>query len=107
MHHLRCENFTAATVAASESTTHIPQVAKATTLLSIAKLSAKLAQQQAEIDDPRHSDDAKVAKVLFMPSARADRPVVDKEVFERAVESANADLAVLKAQGMISSMLPK
>jgi hypothetical protein len=46
MHDLRCGRYEAACGAAVEASCAVPAVAKATTLLSIAKLSAKLAQEK-------------------------------------------------------------
>jgi hypothetical protein len=104
MYHLRSENFSAAAVSAAECATRVPHVAKATTLLSIAKLSAKLASEDLA---PPHADVQHVAKVLFMPQPKAETAFVDKGAFEVAVSSLNADLAVLKAQETLNSMLPK
>ena len=102
MHHLRCQDYRAATIAASDCANDVTGISKATTLLSIAKLSAKLA---ADADKA-----PKVTKRLFaearMPSGKKPS---DEETaaFEASLQCTHASLAVLKAQTALADILPK
>lgn len=108
MHHLRSAHFREATVAAVEQASTVPVVGKAATLLSIAKLSAKLAEKTAEA--PQNGQGH--PKRLFMPvsaspaksSAKAETSKAD---LDSAVQNLNADLAVIRAQEVTLETLPK
>lgn len=98
MHHLRSGNFHAAAVTASETATGVHQVTKAKTLLSIAKLSSKLATD---------SDAAPAQKGLFAEAKASKQSPAEHSAFETSMKSLNADLAVLKAQEVLLETLPK
>ena len=104
MHHLRSGNFENATITAAEHASRVPQVATATTLLSIAKLSGKLATDQS-------------STTVFTPSTKNNSGSTSSAAaaalststmgFEASLTSLNADLAVLRAQELLCEILPK
>ena len=101
MHHLRSGNFENATITAAEHASRVPQVATATTLLSIAKLSGKLATDQS-------------STTVFTPSTKNNSGSTSSAAaststmgFEASLTSLNADLAVLRAQEVLCEILPK
>ena len=106
MHHLRSGHFAAATVAAVDSASSVPQVAKATTLLSIAKLSAKLAQLDEDATPLRPTATPKRLFTASSSSATGSAAPAQK-VLENAMNNMHADLAVLRAQEIVADALPK
>ena len=100
MHHLRSGNYHATTVTAAETANSVPLISTATTLLSIAKLSAKLATE---------GDNSEIARSLFSDatSQKQKKKAACSEQFDSAVHSLNADLAVLQAQKLLIEILPK
>jgi hypothetical protein len=98
MHHLRSGNFHAAAITATETATGVPQIAKAKTLLSIAKLSSKLA-----ID----ADAAPAHKGLFADAVTSKQTSAEQGAFEASTKNLNADLAVLTVQEKLLKILPK
>jgi hypothetical protein len=131
MHDLRCGRYEAACGAAVEASCAVPAVAKATTLLSIAKLSAKLAQEKrresaaagtgtaaltSAIRGTGAGAKSSVGKNLFGAdrdgvAAAAEEEAEEAEVgsaeFEEAVEKLNADLAVIRTQEIVYQVLPR
>jgi len=99
MHHLRSGNYHATTVTAAETANSVPLISTATTLLSIAKLSAKLATE---------GDNSEIARSLFSDatSQKQKKKAACSEQFDSAVHSLNADLAVLQAQKLLIEILP-
>ena len=131
MHYLRTGNFRAATTAAVDCASGVPLVAKSSTLLSIAKLSAKLAMDSASasggggdnMDGVERGDGLQsVARSLLQSPVPPARPgaaaassfaargaarAAAEEEFPLAVQQLNADLAVLRAQEIVQGVLPK
>lgn len=101
MHYLRSGHFAAATVAAVETASSVPAVTKANTLLSIAKLSAKLAQTS----DVVQSNAA--PKRLFATHTTQVSRLPTQQVLEAATSNMHSDLAVLRAQEIVADTLPK
>lgn len=111
MQHLRSGHFRQATVAAVEHASTVPIVGKAATLLSIAKLSAKLA---GDAPDPAQSNQSS-AKRLFLPVPSSSssphkagyKTATSEAELNSAVQNLNADLAVIRAQEVVLETLPK
>lgn len=118
MHHLRAGHFSQATVSAVEHASTVPVLGKAATLLSIAKLCAKLAGDTttAQEEAPPSALAQGNPKRLFMPSAVSPAKAktglsvplqISQADLDSAVQNLNADLAVIRAQEIVLDTLPK
>lgn len=112
MHYLRSGHYAAATVAAVNTASRVPGVAKASTLLSIAKLSAKLAQSsdvvQSSSAAPKRLFTSTSTSASVSASSKASvGSLPSQQVLETTMTNMHSDLAVLRAQEIVADTLPK